>query len=104
MAYCDGVVDADDLAFYQFDVSPDALQVAFEVFNQSGADVDFFAHPLYPVPPAGFFPFIDAMSTNSYPTNEFIGGVVGAFQTNRFGFPPFLFTGPWYLTVKPKLG
>lgn len=104
VAFCDNVVDANDLALYQFDVSPDALQVAFEVFNQSGADVDFFAHPLFPVPPAGFFPFIDSVSTNSYPTNEFIGGVVGAFQTNRFGFAPFFYTGPWYLTVKTKLG
>lgn len=106
MAYCDSVVNSNDLAFYQFDVSPDALQVAFEVFNQSGPDVDLFAHPLFPVPPAGFFPFIDRSSTNGYPTNEFIGGNFQQFSPIVNPVPgifnPFAFTGPWYLTVKSK--
>lgn len=85
---------AGPIGFYTFDVSDDSLQTVFEVFGQSD-DLDLFAHPIYPLPPPGFFAGFDAFSTNTYPADEYI------CLTNG-GSWPSLFPGTWYLTVKPK--
>lgn len=101
IAFCKTLVDSNDIGFYWFDVSPDALQVDYEVFNQSD-DADLFAHPLFELPPPGFLRFFDLASTNGLTTNEFIGTT---FTSGQRPFPFSLFgsRGPWYLTVKPKV-
>ena len=101
LAFCKTLIDSNDIGFYWFDVSPDALQVDYEVFNLKD-DADLFAHPLFELPPPGFLRFLDLASTNLLTADEFIGTT---FTTGQRPFPFSLLSsrGPWYLTVKPKV-